>query len=248
MSSDIISSLQLDKDFGGSRVIVAQEINGCDSSFIVSCTLGHCIKNKKPVLIMSTHNSITHYQNVGLKMNYNIQRHIDNGLIQTYNLSGENVNMLMSNENVSLKVVLNEIKKIVSSMKEKHGSVNIIIDGVSHLFDLQYTLKEVNEFCKHLIAIIRGCENSFLLCLCNVASEDDVTHVMANLLSHKAHTVLEIESLSSGWSADVSGHLSIRHPGQKFQDEHTFTMDLKPAHYLFKLFDRGVKLFAPGTV
>lgn len=246
MSSDIISCLQLDKNLP-SRIIVVKEINGCDSSFIDSCVLSHCIKNKTSVIIVSTHNSLHHYQNVGLKMNYHLQKHIESGLIEFYNLAEESLNSLLNNGGTSIQDLLLKIKEKILE-KQQIGEVNIILDGVSHLFDLQYTLKEVNDFVKQIFDLIKESNNSFLLCHCNDASEDDVTHTMSNLLVHKAHTVLETETLPSGWSADVSGHLTVKHPGEKFHTEHTFSLNLKPTKYLFKLFDRGVKLLAPGTI
>ncbi|XP_063533931.1 uncharacterized protein LOC134744155 [Cydia strobilella] len=247
MASDIISSLHLDKNTT-SRVIVAKEINGCDSSFITSCILGNCIKSKQAVLFIATHNSLLHYQNVGLKMNYNLQKHVDAGLVHFLKLDEELVNLLMANEEKSLENIFTSINQIVQTLKLNNNVVHIILDGVSHLFDMQYTLRNVNKFCNQLIQLNRGNIASFVLFHCNVAHEEDVTHVMANLLCHTAHTILEVRNLLSGLSADVSGHLTIKYPGHKFEDEHINTIDMKPSRYLFKLFDRGVKLFAPGTV
>ncbi|KAJ2946039.1 hypothetical protein O0L34_g4958 [Tuta absoluta] len=246
MSADIIVNLQLDKELPSSRVIAAKEFNGCDSSFIVSCVLGHCIKNKKAVIVVSMHNFLSHYQNAGLKMNYNLQKQMENGLIDFYNYGQEKLNNLMCNEITTVDTLLNNLEEKLNEMKKKYENVNIIFDGLSHLFDLQFSLKEVNMFCKKVIENVQNQNGSFVLFHLNV--EDDVTHAMASLLSHMAYTVVDVESLASGWSTDVSGHLTITHPGQKFTDEHMFNMELKPSKYLFKLFDRGVRLFAPGTV
>lgn len=246
MSSDIISCLQLDKHLP-SRIIVVKEINGCDSSFIDSCVLSHCIKNEASVIVVSTHNSLNHFQNVGLKMNYNLQKHIESGLIGFYNLAEESVNSHLTNGECSIQGLLLKIKEKILE-KQQIGEVNIILDGVSHLFDMQYTLKEVNDFVKQIFDLIKQSNNSFLLCHCNDASEYDITHTMVNLLIHKAHTVLETETLQSGWSTDVAGHLTVKYPGEKFSNEHKFTLNMKTTKYLFKLFDRGVKLLAPGTV
>lgn len=245
MSSDLVSLLQLDKALS-SRVIVVKEINRCDSSFITSAVLNYCIKYKSAIIIVSTHNSLQHYQNVGLKMNYNLQRYIDTGLVDYINIGEFCINSLLS-EN-KLPDFLLEVKDRVSMMREKHDTVHVIMDGISHLFDLNYTLREVNMLCHELIKFVTDYNHSFILFHCNEAIEDDVTSKMSNLLSHKAHTVLEVENLPSGWSTDVSGHLTIRYPGLKFENEHLYNMDIKPSRYLFKLFDRGVKLFAPGTV
>lgn len=245
MSSDIVTLLQLGKALS-SRVVVVKEINRCDSSFITSCVLNFCIKNKAAVIIVSTHNSLQHYQNVGLKMNYNLQRYVDTGLVDYFNMGEYCINSLLSENN--LPQLFPKLKEKVLSMRQKHDVVNVILDGISHLFDLNYSLKEVNMLCKELIPFVTSYNNSFILCHCNEAIEDDVSCVMANLLSHKAHTVLEVENLPSGWSTDVSGHLTIKYPGLKYDNEHLYIMDSKPSRYLFKLFDRGVKLFAPGTV
>ncbi|KAJ8728139.1 hypothetical protein PYW08_016524 [Mythimna loreyi] len=245
MSSDIVTLLQLDKTLS-SRTVVVKEINRCDSSFITSCVLNYCIKNKTAVIIVSTHNSLLHYQNVGLKMNYNLQRYVDIGLVDYFNLGEYCINSLLSNN--SLPQLFPKLKEMVLSMRQKHDVVNVILDGVTHLFDLNYSLREVNKLCQELIPFVTCYNNSFIICHCNEAIEDDVSCVMSNLLSHKAHTVVEVENLPSGWSTDVSGHLTIKYPGLKFNNEHLYIMDIKPSRYLFKLFDRGVKLFAPGTV
>lgn len=248
MSSDIISCLQLDKAITTNRVIVAKEINGSDSSFITSCILGHCIKNKQAVLLITTHNSLLHYQNVGLKMNYNLEKYIDSGLIQIFKLDEVLVNLLLANETDSLQNIFSNLNESMNLTKPNNDVVNIIFDGVSHLFDMQYSLKDVNKFCNSIIKLGRCNPNSFVLFHCNLATEDDVTHVLTNLLCHAAHTILEVGNLSSGFSADVSGHLTIKHPGQKLSLDQMYSMDTKPSRFLFKLFDRGVKLFAPGTV
>lgn len=245
MSADIVTLLHLEKVLS-SRVIVVKEINRCDSSFITSCVLNHCIKNKTAVIIVSTHNSLQHYQNVGLKMNYNLQRYVDTGLVDIFKLGEFCIDSLLSN--INIPELIQKVQEKVISMQKKHDAVNVILDGISHLFDLNYSLTEVNTFCKELIEYVTNNNNSFVLFHCNIANEDDVSCVMSNLLSHKAHTVLEIENLPSGWSTDVSGHLTIKYPGVKFDTEHLYIMDIKPSRYLFKLFDRGVKLFAPGTV
>ncbi|XP_075973515.1 elongator complex protein 6 [Anticarsia gemmatalis] len=245
MSSDIITLLQLDKALS-SRVVVVKEINRCDSSFITSCVLNHCIKNKIGIVVVSTHNSLQHYQNVGLRMNYNLQRYLDTGLVDFFNFGEYSTNNLLMDNN--LPELLPQVKEKILSMQQKHQTVSVILDGISHLFDLNYSLRQVNMFCKELIELVTSYNNSFVVCHCNEANEDDVTCVMSNLLSHKAHTVLEVENLPSGLSADVSGHLTIKYPGLKFDNNHLYTLDIKPSKYLFKLFDRGVKLLAPGTV
>lgn len=248
MSSDIVSILQLDKELTSRRLIIAKEINGCDSTFLVSCVLGHCIKNNLATLVVSTHNSQLHFHNVGVKINYNLQKHIDSGLINFYNAGDVIVNSLVENQEISLGNVFLDIKERILAIREKYGTVNVIIDGISHFFNLQYSLKDLNKFCEDVISLYTDDNtNSFMLFHTNVV-DDDVTNVLANLLSHKAHIVVTVESLSSGWSADVSGHLTVTYPGKKFESEHMYNMDIKPSRYLFKLFDRGVKLFAPGTV
>ncbi|KAJ0177208.1 hypothetical protein K1T71_007217 [Dendrolimus kikuchii] len=246
MSSDVVTCLQLDKD-SSSNVLVVKELNGCDSSFVLSHVLNHCIKNKQAVFVISTHNSVHHYQNVGLKMNYNLDRYIHSDLIEFYNLGEILVQNLILNENTSVQDIFLKLKDRLLVMQQKQEKVNVILDGVSHFFDFHYSLKDVNKFCKKLSDIVTCHNNSFIMYHCNDIA-DDVTHVFSNLLSHTAHTILEVESLPSGWSTDVSGHLVVKYPGQVFDINHLYLLDCKPSRYLFKLFDRGVKLFAPGTV
>ncbi|XP_026488375.1 uncharacterized protein Elp6 [Vanessa tameamea] len=248
MTSDLLTSLQLDKTFDSSRIIVVKELNGCDSSFITSCVLGHCVKNKNAVFVISAHHSLQHYHNVGLKMNYNLQKSVDSGIINFYDVGEVITNSILDNKCLTSQEIWLKIKEILLEMHKKFNSVNVIFDGVSHLFDLQLNIRQVNEICKELIDLIRSLSNSYLILQCNVACDDDITYVLANLLSHKANTLAEVESLSSGLSADVSGHLNIKYLSNKYENEHRYIFEPRSAQYLFKLFDRGVKLLAPGTV
>lgn len=248
MSSDILSNFQLDKDLETSKIIVTKEINGCDSSFFISCVLGHCVKNKNAVFVISTHNSQQHYHNVGLKMNYNLQKAIEAGLIHFYDAGEELVNSALENKCQTAQELWLNIKEPLLGMYIKFNAVNVIFDGVSHLFDMQFNMRQVNEINKKLIDVIRSFNNSYLIFQCNVASDDDCTYVLANLLAHTADILAEVESLSSGLSADVSGHLTIKYLNSKFESENMYNFETKSSQYLFKLFDRGVKLLAPGTV
>ncbi|XP_053607619.1 elongator complex protein 6 [Plodia interpunctella] len=248
MATDIVTTLQLDKELSG-RVIAVKEIINCDSSFIISCVLSHCIKNKSAVILISLHKSLSHYQNVGIKMNYSLQKNIDAGFIIFCDLGAEYADKLMKNQDIPIVCLLSKVNETIVKMQEKYETVNIILDGITHLFDMNYNLSEVNSFCNEIIKNARHIKKSFLLFHCNVASDDDISNVMSNLLSHKSDILLEVENLPSGWSADVSGHLAMKYIGRKFEDEHDlYSMDLKFSKYLFKLFDRGVKLMAPGTV
>ncbi|CAK1547183.1 unnamed protein product [Leptosia nina] len=246
--SDVITSLHLDKGVVTHKLIAVKELNGCDSSFIISCLLGHCIRNKNALLVVCLHNSQEHYHNVGLKMNYNLNKNVESGLIHFYNAGEELTRAILDSNSISANIFCTKLKEQIDKIKKNYNSVNIIIEGVSHLFDLEFSLREVNYICKEIINLVRDYDNSFLLMQCNAACDNDETHVMANLLAYKVHVLVEVDHLASGWSTDVSGHITFKYPSRKFEKEHKHKIELKPSHHLFKLFDRGVKLLAPGAV
>lgn len=247
MSSDIIPILHLDKDIFRGQVVLIKEINGCDSSFIISCVLDHQIKIKSATVLITFHHSLNHYQNVGLKMNYNIKKCIDSQFIKYSNVGQHIVNSLLQQNKLSLDDIFYKIKNDIIILLEKHDSVCILFEGISHLLDLKYDIREVNIFLRNIIKFVRS-NNAYIVFQCNVANEEDVTHVMANLLSHMAHTVVEVGNLSTGLSTDISGHLIVRYPYEKFKTENVSILDFKPSCYHFRLYDRGVKLFAPGVI
>ncbi|XP_050667220.1 uncharacterized protein LOC126966945 [Leptidea sinapis] len=245
--SDIISILKLDQRHI-SNVIVAKELNHCDSSFITSCVLGHCIKTGSSVFVICLHSTTPHYESVGMKMSYNLQKSINSGLIKFFNLDMMDVGLgLQTNCLVSPEKFITQAKRYLEAMKNKHLHVNIIFEGVSHLFDIGYSLKEIHFICKELVDITRK-DKSFLLLNCNVANEGDETHVLANLLAHKSDVAVDINQLSSGWSIDVTGNINVVYPSRKFNSDYVYNLDPKPSHHLFKMFDRGVKLLVPGTL
>lgn len=246
MSSDIITILHLDKDLNG-QVVLVKERNGGDSSFIVSSLLGHQVKNKIPTLFITCHNNFMHYQNVGLKMNYNLKRSIQSNLIDYYNLGEEIVNNILNNKKVDLDDIFNVIQEKVSKLKQEYNFVHIVFDGVSHLCDLHYGLKDIVIFVRNISKLVCNCNNSFLFLQINIASDDDVTFLLGNFMSHISYTCVDVLNLQTGLSADVSGHLVIKHPGEKFDIELMSDMGPKALLYHYKLFDKGVKLFAPGN-
>ncbi|KAG7302665.1 hypothetical protein JYU34_012616 [Plutella xylostella] len=246
MASDILSILKLDPattSSSGGKVIVAKELNGCESTFIISSFFGEYYRSSTHTLLVLLHNPLSHYQNVSLRMNYNLQKLIDSGHLEVCDLAKESVDNLLTG-NSQLKDMGAKVMDKLTEMKKKCGEVTVIVDGLSHLFDLEYSLSEVNEFCRSVIRS-RGEGRSHVVLHCHVASEDHVTNTCANMLCHMADTVVVVENLSSGLSADVSGHLKVTYPGQKFVDD---VIDIKSVQYLFRLFDKGVKVFAPGCV
>lgn len=248
MSSDIVSLLGLDKGRPQGQIILVKEINGCDSSFITSCIIGQQIKSKSSVLLITWHNMFTHYHNIGLKLNYNLSRSIEGGTVDLFNAGELLVNNVLDSKELPLNTIFLKIKERVVTLLQKHNSVCIMFEGFSHLFDLAYSLRDVNSFVRDIIYFVRELSNSFVVFQCNMASNEDVTSVMSNMMSHMADTILEVANLTTGLSADVSGHLNLKHPVQKFDPQHVSLMEVKSSCYHFKLFDRGVKLFAPGVL
>ncbi|XP_049827599.1 uncharacterized protein LOC126266943 [Schistocerca gregaria] len=132
--------------------------------------------------------------------------------------------------------LFSQIIKVISAAQVSGIShLSLILDDVSVLLDIGWDLKQVISFLSRL----RSLKLASMAVLTHTAGADTLTSLLAAALIHSSDTAVSVLPLSTGVSADVSGTLIIRHLQRPNNTPQTFH---------FRLTDRQVKVFAPGSI
>lgn len=254
MAHNVISTLELDKESLDGKVITINENSGCDANFFFSCLMSKQIKEGGGICLVNVHNDFNHFHNIGLKMGYNLKKLKDVGSIYNIDflqmvsdaISNNIYNKCidLSSENESTSSLYKLVDNALSTLHKTHKSVCIIIDDVTNFLDLNYTMSDINQFvhkCKSLVSQ----NNSSLIMGLHTTSMDNRNYAMIKGFYYISDIVCEVSPLSTGRSVDVSGSFKIIRPWIN-DDLMTLSKNTSMNYYLFKLFDRGVKVFAPG--
>ena len=252
MASSVCSVLGIDKEDLTGKLIAVEEYHGSNGNFVLSCIIAEQIKKDCGICLMTLHNTFEHYHHVGTKLGYNLQQLEEKGSVQKIDV----LQLLSSSFNTSESYLLKNSEDIVNSLflmiKEKleklmetKKMVCLVIDDVSDILSLGVPVKDVLSFlqyCRVLLELLHGL--SFVV-LTHIYEEDEEQCLVAANISHVANKVVTVSSLKTGQSVDVSGIMKI---SNKNLDTSVRELDWNKQNiYHFKLLDRQVKVFAPGT-
>lgn len=244
MAAEVISAIGLDVSSDQGGIIGIREEYGSDAHFVLSCLLSKYIQSEYNICFVTLHHSFNHYHNVGMKLGYNLSTFKEKGIIKTV----EPMKLLLNGEcsfqsyEILKQTLVNEIENNVEDMLKADKRVLIIIDDLSHLFDLDFSLQEVLLLIKRVKRLIHRSPLHYAILNVHVASENDV--VVANLVQHSSDIHVVISPLKTGFSSNVSGKMEI----SQINSQHKDNLWNKLRIYHYKLFDRFVKVFAPGLV
>ncbi|XP_075231612.1 elongator complex protein 6 isoform X1 [Lycorma delicatula] len=259
MASSLCASLGFDEYDINNKFVVISEENGCDSSFMIASLLwkGLCSKSlhdgiQNNVCLLSLHNSLEHYENISIKLGFNISSYIKNGnliMLEGFKI----VNEYLNNSNTYnkgfmgfLKDLFFIIKENVNLLKKNNNNNNIciIIDDISSLLFLGLPLKSVLLFVKYCRSLLS--DNGVSLIIGTYFNEKDQEQcVLFKNLYLVADYCISISGLKTGFSSDVSGCININ---RKFINNSTSCKESINDLYHFKLNDRQVKIFSPGSI
>ncbi|XP_026475825.1 elongator complex protein 6-like [Ctenocephalides felis] len=240
MAAEVLSAIGLDISSPKGGLIGIREEHGSDAHFIISCLLSKYVQAEYNVCFVTLHNTFHHYHNVGMKLGYNLNALKEKGAIKTI----EAMKLVLkdsSYENLK-KVLLKEIEDNVEEMLKSDKHVLLIIDDLSHLFEMEFTLSEILMLIKQVKSLIYSNPGNYAILNVHVSSEYDL--VVANLVQHSSNTHVCISPLKTGFSSNVSGKMEISEMNAQTKEN----LWNKQSLYHYKLHDRFVKVFAPGLV
>lgn len=233
-SNAVLSALQID---GQDKIVSIKENMNADSNFIITHLIKQIIYEKNRLCLVIFHNTIEHYQCIGKKLGYDLLKAMDEGIVKVIDPLkdiAENIDRddeyLQENKESLVKQLYFDIKGNLDSIKIDSKLVYLIIDDFSHLHDLDVGIKETLRFLHYCVNLI-NCNNICVIFNNHVSTIID--DIISNNLEYLADIHIEVSSLKTGNSPDVTGLLSVRRKSA-----------INRYHY--KAFDRGVKTFHPG--
>lgn len=246
MANDVIHTLDLDNEGLKGKLILVKENSGCDGSFFHSCFISKQIKDKGAICLVTVHNDFNHYYSVGMKMGYNLKTLKDTGSVINIDFLDIVSNHIDLNESVDfVSILFSKIENAIRTLRSKHSSVCLIVDDLTHLSNLKFTITDINLFILKCSNYVINDEQFCVVFGTHVTSSNDDSFIVSQLVSHMADIVCDVSNLKTGRSVDVSGSFKILKPWLD-NDSTSLSTHTKLNNYLFKLFDRGVKVFAPG--
>lgn len=221
-----------------------------DANFLLHHFVSHYLKDNRYISVLGFAQTDTHYTTAGHKLGLNLQNVKDGRTL--YVIDG--LKMLLDGfigeqekgvfcdpraSSFSLKPLWRMIRDRIQETKERNGHL-VIIDDLTALLNVGVSLQVVLDFV-HYCKVLVEKSNVSMVILCH-SNDDDEEYT--SLLSHlKGYSTLHIHvnALKSGYSRDISGEMQIT--------KYSKTVSLLNTHRLlhFKLLDKDVRFFAPGT-
>lgn len=245
MADTVMKALMLDKiQIDGKSVLIVQHSDG--SPFVHSL-LTHSARQGRRICLVSFSQSIGYYHNVGTRLGWNLNNLLSKnqavfiGGLHTLKNSFQSqcpsnpFNFLFNPASCPLQALFLAIESVILGWIEQPFSV--VIDELDCLLNLGIEPKEVIKFFQQCHSLIQTYSNGSLVVSIGVTPLDKEITQCSMLLSHWSDLILTERGLQTGKSRDLTGTLTVKWNVSPFSEQ----------HFHFKCFDRGVKMFAPGT-
>lgn len=245
MADTVIKALMLDKiQMDGKSLIIVQHNDG--SPFLHSL-LTQSARQGRKICLVSFNHSVGYYHNVGTRLGWNLNNLLSKnqavfiGGLQTLKDSSRLQNcsnpfdFLFNPSTCPIQTLLLSIQEVVSNWVEQPFS--LVIDELDCLLSLGVEPKHLVKFFQHCHSLVQTNSKGSLIISMGVTPSDKEVIQCSQLLAHWCDLVITEKGLQTGKSKDLTGSLTVN------WNIHPFTEQ----HFHFKCYDRGIKMFAPGT-
>ncbi|KZC07330.1 PREDICTED: elongator complex protein 6 [Dufourea novaeangliae] len=260
----VTNVLGIDKvDMGGKFILIEERPNS-NAHFVLNSIIINALNKNYGICFVLFHSTFNHYHNVGMKFGYNLTMLRAEGkvnLIEPMKIIASNIQCTVDEETHKLQEADTKVTPNISSIindslcrtirngyyeMTKNNHVVIVIDDLSHLYNLGFTLRD-SMYCLRYIRSLIEHDNTSQLCIVIHTYERElqscIANVAADTLKHMAHLFVIIDSLETGYSSDMSGKITINWRIDCIRRTHNWSEISK---YLYKLSDRQVKIYTSG--
>lgn len=257
MATSVWSALGVDKENWIGKFIAVEECHGSNGNFVLNCLIAEQIHKDGAVCLVALHNSFGHYHNVGTKLGYNLHQLQEKGSVESIEvlklLSGSlnsaledgTQNFFFGDEENTVRNLFYLIEEKIKRLLQHRKPVSLVIDDLSDLLSLGVPVKEVLSFLQYCRTLLESQPDLSLVVLTHVAEGDEEQRLLTTELCHVADITVTVSGLKTGQSSDVSGAMKVIH--RRWNQPIIADEWNKQNLYHFKLLDRQVKVFAPGT-
>lgn len=238
-----------------------------DGSFVIHHFLSTVVRNLHKVVFISVAQSFGHYNTVAQKFGTHISTaksagqlsHID-GLSFCLRLhhdgkqeeeeTGDGPSLFTKCvQSRSLRHLYEAVSSLVSSHLADNPSspVSLVVDDLSVLMCLGFSVQSISEFIHYCRVLLNEVSQSSGILITLVHNDADVgdeeSLKLTKLLSYQADILIETAGLTSGFSKDVHGQMTVVHRGL----EHGTPGKRKATSVHYKVLDKAISLFPIGT-
>jgi hypothetical protein len=257
MATSVCSALGTDKENLVGKLIAVEEHHGSNGNFVLNCLIAEQVHKEGAVCLVALHNSFGHYHNVGTKLGYNLRQLQEKGCVESIEVlkslndslnavhEDRAQNVLFGDEENTMRNLFHLIEEKTKKLLQNRKLVSLIIDDLSDLLSLGIPIKEVLSFLQYCRTLLESQSGLSLVVLTHIAEGDEEQRLLASGLCHVADMIVTICGLKTGQSSDVSGAMNVIH--RRLDQPMVVHEWNKQNLYHFKLLDRQVKVFAPGT-
>lgn len=203
------------------------------SGFLNHHFIGYGLNHHKKVILVGLDQTFGHYHSVSLKLGRNLVKLKEENRLCFFDALKMLLPSVLGTENIfraefGLKQFYEEISKLIEP-----NSI-LILDDVSTLSNLGFTDRDLMVLISKLRDDLIE-QNGQLVCTLSSPIMDPFTCYITRMSLINFH----LQDLETGKSRDVSGHLSVTHRRK--------TGDVSLREFQFRLEDKNVKVFPPGT-
>jgi len=245
MADGVTKAFMLDKiPIGGKSILIVQEET---SSPFFQSFLAQSAKSGRKMCLVSFNQNQSYYHNVGTRLGWNSKLLHDKnqftfiGGLPQFQFNPESDENAFDFLYKDLVFPLQTLALIIKDTIELWGPspITLFIDELNSLFNLGVPMTDVvkfYQFCRAMVNTTNTSNLSLIVSSGNTVNDSEALQC-TSFLSHQSHLVLTEKGLQTGLSKDLSGSV---------------TMDWKIAPYhhqqfQYKSFERGIRIFAPGT-
>ncbi|TFK53803.1 hypothetical protein OE88DRAFT_1711625 [Heliocybe sulcata] len=235
--------------FAPGNVILITDQLPSPADFLLHRTLASHFKDHKNArcIILSVSESISRWKAIASRVAVNVAALLESGSLTFLDLVPDTQPQLGSSDPTrpALRPIMNEIRSLLQQAGDAHAHepVLILLDDISVLEWIGYTVHELANFLRALAALARK-QNILLVIRQHIVTPDAPEDLLRLLLQLCAYHI-DVRPLSSGRSGAVSGEISL-YPGPWNGTSHAMTV---PRHRAvqYRLTDAAAVYFEKGT-
>lgn len=232
------------KDLSGKLVQIEEAQGSSAASSVVSSVLWNLAQEETSLVLVTLHHGETHYRSLCKKLGFDLEeaRQKKRALVLDPFHMSVGKDKPFSNIDMSdrehLEGLFFAVEEAVNSLS---GRKALIIDDLSGLVCLGASVGRSVSFVQQCRALQKR-DKHLSLIICNHVSKDcEDLKTLSNWIFHVADFRIGVSGLKTGFSANVTGSLDVI--------DHLKDRNFAEQRVLhFKLTDRQIKVFAPGTV
>lgn len=228
------------------RFLLIEENSKIDGEILISAILGHRLSLESPgVLFVCADHTLQHYESVGNRWAHRIQVHVAKGSLKPFEPLRSIFHEFMDVDgkvDYLERFWANLEQGIHNFVQDGKENVAVIIDNLTFYHDLyEASPGWMIQLCLKLHALTTAIPQLSVVVKVN---ESEMHEMVCRQVEEYANPVIAVEPFETGLFQEVDGKLVIR---EKENVDQWVAKESEKTLF-FKVSNRDVKVFAPGTV